>query len=568
MEVDRQALLEQKRQRLQELKQRRLQKEKEDAEKAKAKEIEVKPEVVEPKNVNRVDFAVQVGESAEVSSVGFPSKQSSVIRFDKAIQVSMEEPEEDSEEEKEVEKEKEVVLPETPEPSKSELVNEALSGQLESKLNFPFSKLRLGIKDQNEIRSSEDSPFIQTHSLHGFLDRPIVDIKTTPQFPDLILVAYGSSKTKSTDLTNPKGLAIIFNTSTESVFPEFFLHATSTITTIVFDKTDAFRVVAGMENGRLALWDLTNFKPNQLSVLPVLQTSTVASFHDRSKKNFTFHSSPIVSIEQPDANSASPSVVSICSEGIINVWSLSILAFPKLPSKVVHTSTESSNTSVDVTSVLLSSHYMLINESSYHAPEFKFLNNTYLGSISGDIFKLKNSKDEKLVDKTFSTGAPCTAVHSIVESSWKHNQTTSTIVISSHMDWSLRIWHHSSPKALLEVFTEKLISKLLVRPGHEFQMVALNSVTPPKGSSSLDFWDLVVKRSSPICSVPLPDDFGDISSVAFDSTGDRLTVGSKTGQVSIWSIDQLQLDVVAQQNTNRNVDCGVMQYLDSINLGT
>lgn len=561
MEVDRQTLLEQKRQRLNELKQRRLQKEIEDAEKAKATKVES-----EPREIKRVNFAVQVGESTEASERQVLVQSSLVIRFDKAIQVEPELKSEDQSSEEEVPEVKEASDVETePEPPlKEEIVNEALQSQLEKELHFPFSKLRLGIKDQQEVRSVGDSPFSQIQHLANFLDRPIKSTKMTSHFPDLVLVAYGPPKSKLSNLTNPKGLAIVFNTSTESVFPEFFLHSTSVITAIDFDKSDAFRIVAGMENGRLALWDLTNVKPNQLSVLPILQTSTVASFYDKIKKGFTYHANPIVLLEQPDVNTASPSVVSVCAEGVINIWSLSILAFPKLPSKVIRPTGEAS---VDVTSVLLSSDYMLTNESSNHAPEFKFLNNTYVGSVNGDILKLKNNKDGKLVEKSFSSGRT-SAVLSIAETPWKHNLTTSTIILSSHIDWTFKIWHRSSKEPLHSISTRKLISKLLVRPGREFQVVALNAVTPPDGSSSLDFWDLKIRCLAPLCCIPVPPDFGAVSLISFDSDGTILTVGSKTGQLCLLRIDQAQLEVVSDQRTDRIIDGGVMQFLDSINLST
>lgn len=557
MEVDRQALLEQKRQRLNELKQRRLQKEKEDAEKAQIKQAE------EDVKVKKVDFAVQVGESTEISRPQVVAKPSLVIRFDKAIQVEPEVFEEEIEPETEAESPVVDDIPQEVEPLKEEVVNEALESQLESQLHFPFSKLRLGIKDKHELRSVGDSPFTQSHPLSDFLDRPIRDIKTTLQFPDLLLVAYGPPKSKKSDLTNPLGLAIVFNASTESIFPEFFLHSTSIITTIEFDKSDAFRIIAGMENGRLALWDLTNVKSDQLSVLPTLQTSTVASFFEKSKKGFIYHSSPIILIEQPDVNTASPSMVTICANGVINVWSLSILAFPKLPSKTIQ---PSSGAGVDVTSVLMSSNYMLSTDTSHHAPEFKFLNNTYVGSVNGDIIKLKNSKDGRLVDRTYSSAATAAAL-SIAETSWKHNQSTSTILLSSHMDWTLKLWHHSSQSPLHSISTGKITTKIQVRPCHEFQFVTLNAFTPPEGSSSVDYWDLKVRCLAPVCSVPLLSDFGVVALVAFDSEGSSLTIGSKTGQLTVLAIDQIQLDTVNEQRTNRNIDGGVMQYLDSINLG-
>ncbi|KAL6015421.1 hypothetical protein ACNR9Z_003090, partial [Candidozyma auris] len=277
MNIDRQALLEQKRQRLLELKQRRLQKEKEDAERADAERSKSpnisdlgQQEIAKPQKleVKRVDVSVQVGESTSKPSLQYTAEQSSVLRFDKVIQVEFDEVQsmEDREEaRRESDEFAEPIVPHSPEPSKAEVVNEALASQLEEKLRFPFSKLRLGIREEKEIRSVGDSPFVVEQQLGGFLDRPIVSVKTTPQFPELILVAYGASDTKSPDLTDSKGLAIIFNTSTESIFPEFFLHCTSPIAAIAFDKTDAFRIICGMENGRLALWDLTNVKPNQLA---------------------------------------------------------------------------------------------------------------------------------------------------------------------------------------------------------------------------------------------------------------------------------------------------------------
>lgn len=578
MNIDRQALLEQKRQRLLELKQRRLQKEKEDAERADAERSKSpnisdlgQQEIAKPQKleVKRVDVSVQVGESTLKPSLQYTAEQSLVLRFDKVIQVEFDEVQsmEDREEaRRESDEFAEPIVPHSPEPLKAEVVNEALASQLEEKLRFPFSKLRLGIREEKEIRSVGDSPFVVEQQLGGFLDRPIVSVKTTPQFPELILVAYGASDTKLPDLTDSKGLAIIFNTSTESIFPEFFLHCTSPIAAIAFDKTDAFRIICGMENGRLALWDLTNVKPNQLAVLPTLQSSTLASLHSQGKKKFTHHTMPIVLIKQPEVNSASPSVVSISAEGVINVWSLSILARPKLDSRVVKKQAESERLSlkdsVYVTSVLISSHYMLQNTTSYHAPEYKFLNNTYLGCDNGEILKLKNDKDKSVIDSIFSTESKG-KVTSLVEFSWKRNLRAAFAVVSSHMDWSIKIWQLSSSEPVLQIPTTALISKLISRPGHCMQMVALNQLSPPEERTSLDFWNLNVRCFSPTCSIPLPDDFGDATLVEFNSEGDKLFVSSRSGRVVIWNVDKHQLDVVSNERINRDIDGGIMHYLKS-----
>lgn len=577
MDIDRQALLEQKRQRLLELRQRRLQKEEEERASKSEEEI-VTPEPENnmtlnedlPKKIERVDFAVQVGQPGQSTTFYNAAKPSLIIRFDKAIQVLFDDDsDEDNGEtvEPEIEKVLEPEIPEPSEPLKAEVVNETLLTKLESELHFPFSKLRLGIKEEKDLRPAGDSPFTQIHLLDGFVQRPIVDIQTTSQFPDLVLVAYGPSETRMPDLASPKGLAIIYNVASESPFPEFFLHATSTITSIVFDKTDAFRIVAGMNNGRLVLWDLTNVKPNQLSVTPSLQTSLLASYHGLSQKGIKHHTNRIVKIEQPEVNSASPSVVSVCAKGIINVWSLSILAFPKLPSRIVREDGDSKiHSSVDTNDVLITSAFRFQDDSSYHAPEFRFLNNTYLGCDRGEIFKLKNGKDGTLIDKTLNDEQAKASVLSLAEMVWKQDSTRYNIIVSSHLDWSLRFWHYSSPEPLFEIPTQNLISKILKRPGYDFQFAALNTFSPPKASTSVDFWDLEIRILGPICTVPLEDDFGKALLIAFNSEGNVLIVGSKTGKLAIWKIDGPQLAKVVEQKTNRDIDGGIMHYMSSVTL--
>ncbi|RKP28620.1 hypothetical protein METBISCDRAFT_24928, partial [Metschnikowia bicuspidata] len=215
-----------------------------------------------------------------------------------------------------------------PEPAAEEPVPVSVAETLTAQLaawDLPFSDLRLGLRHNDEPSAS--SPFLSRSVLSSFLCRPVVSVVSSPHFPDLVLVAYGDAskegsrpKTKIFGLnafcpstivgsnlnSSPNhlptllaGLAVLYNTKSPVLVPEFFLQCASLITIVVFDRSDPAKVFAGLKNGRVVMWDVSALKPTQIAVLPTLQTPSIVSKDSKANIDVICHTSAVLYLGQP-----------------------------------------------------------------------------------------------------------------------------------------------------------------------------------------------------------------------------------------------------------------------------
>lgn len=566
--MDRQALLEQKRQRLQELKQRR-------SELASlAASLPLKPPVPV-----KVDFAVQVdlpvhhaALPTQVLPVEVQTHVSEVVRFSKGVQTNFEDLPDPKE-------------PESPDPAQpdtnieepqavearkpQQILEETLQEELnKAEVGFRFSDLRLGVKDPASVEHNEKEPFNSVPGLHGFLDRPISSVCTCAKFPNILLVAYGKSPTarRSDKITDSAGLAIVFNRDSDPMVPEFFLQCTGAITTIQFSNADPFKILAGLENGRIVIWDLTDIKPSQISVLPTLQTSTLMSLGETSRQKYLHHTSPIVQIQQLDlASLLSSGFVSVCAGGLLNLWSPNFLAFPKIDS--VSLCGQSYKLRDQVTAsdaLLLSNPVRTIDEKhSVRSPELRFLNQIMISSKNGKIYRLSNNAEKGLIAHTYSDVVDDASVVflSISCLAELRASATTSIIVSAHNDWQLRLWDLATSSPIASIPTSTVVTHIITRPGHPFQIITLGSVTPPKMRPSIQFWDLEAKLLGPVYTFPTQDLLSRATNATFTPDGGHLMVAFANGEVSIWEIEETRLQTQATLAANSNIDEGILPLI-------
>lgn len=559
--MDRQALLEKKRQRLLELQQRRADLRSTDV----AVDTAVETAVPEPKV--KVDFGVEVDlvsagvRKVAASTVARPQREA--IRFDKGVQTDFEEPEKVEVEEPEV-----IHEPPTQESdaaqTRSEIVEETLKSKLEE-VSPLFSNLRLGIK--NEVAAEVDTtkaPFNEVPGIADYIQRPVVALATTAKFPELLLVAYGKSKAKRQKklLTSLSGLAVIFNRKTPGGLPEFILQCSSTIKVIIFDEADPFKIIAGLENGRLAMWDLTGVEPNQISVLPTLQSSTIASASGDTLHNYTHHTSPIVHLHQIDVDYNS-SIVSVCEDAVINVWSTNLLAFPKLTSVQITEDPQRPKHLLCVSSVVLvdSAHWAFQAQSSQNSPEYRFLSHMYLGSMGGGIIGVGNEKEKNYV-RSLMNETCLSSISSVTALAEIKYKPTESLLLSAHKDWTLRLWDLNEDKLVLSIPTDTSVTEIHVRPGTWSQFVTIGSVRPPEARICIQFWDFEAKLMGPVTSIPVNNDV--MEAVAtFTRDGSELIVA--VGEtVLVWKVDEKMLKSQISGSTRAVVDEGLALYLSEL----
>ncbi|KAM9917906.1 hypothetical protein OXX59_009030 [Metschnikowia pulcherrima] len=595
MSTDRQALLEQKRKRLQELKERR----------SGVAQVNVSgsdltllaaPEPARPK----VDFAVQVdfvkpAETAQkVDNSGDFSNEiykpyqrddpGAKLKFDKTVQTHFERlveldltPTEDTNSPDENDVNEEVLADKATEEApmaETKTTQEKVESSLESFLaetGFRFSDLRLGVKNESTTNSDMVAPFHVIKSVSGFVNRPVIAIALTPDHPDVFVAAYGPSqanlRSKKRPSTASAGLAVLYNKSGDTIVPEFFLQCTSRICKIMFDETNPFKVFAGLENGRVVMWDLANATPTRVAVLPTLQTSTVASSVSKAENKFLHHVSPIVHLAQLNTNtSQSSGILSICADGVVNLWSPNFLAFPKIASIRLSDPEMGPKIPFKVNSVLITSTIFRVPEHTGHQnpPEYNFLHSAVLASKNGFIYKLANAKEKSFIKCKLGVppaagGPSARGVSALAELKYS---AAATFLVSAHANWTLKFWDSDSGHLRHVTPTSTLIQDIIVRPGHGSQFITVSTVRPPKVGLFVEFWDIKTRLLSPVSTISTPDKKS--GTVSFNKDGSGLFLAYDDGGIDVFSIEESLLASQVQSQALSSIDEGLEKLLASL----
>lgn len=130
-------------------------------------------------------------------------------------------------------------------------------------------------------------------------NRPVTSLDWSPHFPELVLATYSYSK----DSDGPRGLVIVWNTTTKRA--EFTLFSHCELTLARFSKKQSNEVVAGAKNGRLYRW-----KFDSESRYPITSTA----IGERTV-------SPIMQIYE-----SSNTIVSVSMKGLVSIFSLDLVA--------------------------------------------------------------------------------------------------------------------------------------------------------------------------------------------------------------------------------------------------
>ena len=574
--MDRKEILEKKRQRLLELRKRR--------EEISLLNVDRLLPPVVPEISTKIDFAVQVDLIPQVSDHSSEpirtepvqvESNGHVHKFDKAVQTHFEDLDSEEENQDDIKagndlnenghaETKELVVS-AEDLLKNEISNhevrdeaEIIKDALEAELQnigstFRFSKLRLGGDTVDDVKMQDVAPFNEIPGVSGFFERPISSIDVCPKFPELLLVAYGANNHTSKDAAKQNvftslGLAIVFNMTSQPPVPEFFLQCTFEITTVQFDKSNPYRVIGGLANGRIVIWDLSKVEPSKVAVLPILQTTTLASIVEKQNKLYIHHTSPIVSLLQLDLNNhESSSIVSVSSDGIINSWSPNFLAFPKLDSIRISTGTDRLKDNISVSNAIMvhNAHIFSSKDRMVHVPEYRFLNQLVVGSKNGSLYRLSNNQKKQYIESVFDcpddVPGQNTHIHSISDIAELYISSTSSFLVSSHYDWSLRLWDLNSPSPILTIPTSMIITGIYPRPSHSQQIITIGYVNPPEVGVCIDFWDFRLKAMSPVYSIGVTKKSVQSISAKFDHEGKRFFVAFDDGDVKIWEVEDMRL---------------------------
>lgn len=527
--MDRQTLIEEKRQRLQQLRQRRYDTSGNLVEQLLQKHL---PVAVEKK---LVDVAVQVDfvhgeETDRYEKPAVVKEETQCTTFDKAIQAVPLEPEVKPPPKNEVKK-------------SSKALN--LNKVIEVRDVQQVSKFDEYVKNyQKVVQNRSYSKSFETIQRIHEVDRKVNQIVFCHHYPDLVMVTYSNTQGFS-KLASP-GLSIIYSISTK--MPQFYLTCSSPITSILFDKIDHHKVIAGMSDGRICIWNLREATNSDLELLPVLISPMISSVIT-SPFDVEQHVLPIVSLFQNTAD-GSNSIISISLDGVINVWSTNLLALPKQDSiRLVDPNATRFREHIRISQAIEITSDDVYLPNAHDEPN-SFLNQFVIVSEAGNIVKLCNDKSKKYMEvaekDSLSTGVIAFKLLS------------EKYIITSNFDWNLRLWDINSANYIVDIPTTSLIFLIAIRPKYSLQFVTVG-VNNSTSQSVVEYWDLNKKLLAPICSIQIEGDHL-AASIVFDPSGETMIIGFENGSIVQIGIDANLLNA----QVNEQQENGIQSYLSTL----
>lgn len=556
--MDRQTLLEQKRQRLQELRLRR----------SEASGVPPGPNLGSPPpQLTHKDVATQT-DTAPILSTRYSPPQSAAVpertTFDKGIQVdaipAVSEPKKSVSEPK-----KPVSQPVHP-PKKA-------SAPKPVPVPEPTRLQRLLAEEIPHEAPSDDSehalPFNIDTLFKTAVERPVLMVDFSPHHPRLMVVAYAHTKSSKTRQRAPvprltlvsSGLAIVYDLK-ESPAAEFFLNCTAPITFIAFSKTDSTKVVGGLEDGKVVIWDLATTEPATVAVLPLLSSTVVSALGVSGASKYIHHSGPIVAIEQ--IGGSNPTMVAVSEDGVVNVWSTSFLEFPKHSSVKLRNPSKDPITGLRNDLVVLSVLFLdrdALSSNDSASPEYRFLGRMVVGTQSGAIYKLANAENQ--IQRSYHdniAGVHSDSVTCLGEMR-SGASTDSNFVLSSHLGWSLKVWDLNKDSPIAVVPTLFLVNEIALHPKQKSQFITVGTFNKSLVRPVVHFWDMEAKFMGPVCEIAVPNtDSNNLTyatAAKFTAEGTKVAVAFNDGTLAVWNIDVLALNKIIRANKNPDVDGGL-----------
>ncbi|KAG7663703.1 uncharacterized protein J8A68_002755 [[Candida] subhashii] len=549
--MDRQQILELKRQRLQELKQKRsltVTPTSEHRDGSISPRLPLTKRLVDASTQTSGEFTVDRSSNVRSHEEASEQDRDEVLRYEKAVQTI--EVIDSTQLEPKVDETTNHQLIHKQEVSETEL-NESIAASIKL-LNKLKIKHSIDIQDDNEktsgINLDKDSQgcIKTTCQFHGET-RSIRYIDISPFDCNMVLIAYTSTPQSSFN-------AIVYNIDSKSVFAEFFLSSISSeINIIKFDKYNQNRIIGGLDNGSIVIWELytktTHTHKASPIIAPTLQTplfsttsldvmrnsNIIHHSHQQQQHNYEPHVEPIVYLQQLkiDGNDC---IVSISRDGIINNWSSNLLVVPRDTTiQVFENNRIGANISIEHAYGIRQDG--LVSGSSY-------IQNLLLGGNNGKIYRASNDKDGQFVpvcQTTVGAGGMGTVITSFAY--FENHQ--NSYIISSHLDWNLRLWQMNSSEEeheLRKIPVAYIVKSLLVRPNRRHQFVTMGylSIDDRDSKTIIDLWDLERKANTPILNITR--DLLRVNCISFSPDGNELYVGKLDGSFTRLEIDDSKID--------------------------
>jgi len=288
--------------------------------------------------------------------------------------------------------------------------------------------------------------------------RPVMDIKVSPHYPELFLVAYGSktgasSSSSSSSLSasssslsssavtadyDSAGAVCVWSTALLSR-PEFKFFASSPVVSALFHPQEEHLLVGGCYNGQVVLWDM---RSKEFTV-------------QRSSLTGKGHKHPIYGMCVNNL-SASTELVTASTDGTVCHWDITRLVEPSLVVSMrvptlygEATSTGSSDSAGNLSDLATGG----TGSSSTHSPSISALVFGHASDATRDIlvssgtgFIYKTSlpiRNTQVIEQINAHSGPITSMHLHPSTNKLHRN----LLLTSSLDWSVKLWNLHAPTA-------------------------------------------------------------------------------------------------------------------------
>lgn len=306
--------------------------------------------------------------------------------------------------------------------------------------------------------------------------RMVSSLDFSPTFPELLLASYTKNPSAPHD---PDGVVQVWNRHLHDR-PEFLFHAQSDILTAKFSPFHPNLIIGGTYSGQVLLWD------TRAKSAPVQKTPLTGSGH----------SHPVYSVDIVGTQNAN-NIVSVSTDGALCVWSVDMLSQPQ---ESLTLSTPPPNKFEDLAPTTMA---------------FPQTDPTYflVGSEEGPIYpchRYDRAGAKAGVDARVSYRGHAAPVMSVSFHPARGPVDLGDLVLSSSLDWSVKLWKVRAPAATSTIVSESAGAAVapladIVREDVVYD-AAWSPVRPGvfalvDGAGNLEIWDLTVETEIPVARI-------------------------------------------------------------------
>ncbi|KAI3406989.2 hypothetical protein KGF56_000282 [Candida oxycetoniae] len=323
------------------------------------------------------------------------------------------------------------------------------------------------------------------------LDRELQTFDISPHTASQILVGFQRPQ-------QYEFFAILYQLQDQTLLPYHYLTCSSELTQLKFDIHQGNRIIGALKNGELVIWEIDD---SALIQVPTLSTHSLF-FSLGSEQSWFQHRSKIVLLEQLKVN-VNNCLLSVSKDGVTNLWSTNLLSKPKFSQKLVKK---------DGIFRLCIEHGIYTGSKETIGDDIELGSKLLLAANDGKLY------DEQMNEAHEAEGAGAGGAGAgaglLVTAMVKLSH---EFIVTSHLDWHLRIWKHGQTQPYKVIPTNYVINKIIKRPQNQYQFTTVGRFF---GKYLVEFWNLSKKLYKPVITICEEED--EIKQIKFNGPMEML----------------------------------------------